>query len=264
MADGSYAFGDSVLAAGRLELLAQVFSETTTEFLERLPRSAGRLVVDLGCGPGFTTELLRDVLAPGRLIAVDSSVAFLRGAAERLAASAEVLLADVTDLPAYIGGAELIFARFLLTHLVEPAAAIVHWLSRLAPSGLVAVEEVQSITTEEPILAAYLDLQRQMLQDNHNLLEIGPVIEDVARVHGGSHKSEVVTLTPPTPVVARMFAMNFENWRERAKVIGLAADDELNRIAAGLAELSHTQALSSPITWQLLQLQVQRRQPHRV
>ena len=47
-----------------------------------------RLVVDLGCGPGFSTALLRDVLAPDRVVAVDSSQTFVREAAERLGASA--------------------------------------------------------------------------------------------------------------------------------------------------------------------------------
>lgn len=240
-----------------------MFNETTAGFVERLPRLAGGVVVDLGCGLGFTTELLREGLAPGRLIAVDSSEAFVRDATERLGATAEVLLADVSALPAEIGDADLIFARFLVTHLAKPAAVIAHWLARIAPHGLIAFEEVESITTAEPALAAYLDLQRQMLKDNSNLLEIGPVIEEAARQSGGSYRSEVVTLTPPTPVAARMFAMNFENWRKRAKVIGLATDDELNGIARGLAELSDPQALSSPITWQLRQLQLQRQQPHR-
>jgi hypothetical protein len=35
-------------------------------------------------------------------------------------------------------------------------------------------EEVESITTAEPVLAAYLDLQRQMLRHNHNLLSQRP------------------------------------------------------------------------------------------
>lgn len=254
----SYTFGDSGLAAARLGLLADVFNETTAGFLRRRPPPGRRLVVDLGCGPGFTAALLRDVVAPGRLIAIDSSAAFLRDAAKRLGATPEILLADVTDLPGWIGDADLIFARFLLTHLAEPAAAIAHWLSRLAPHGVVAVEEVASITTAEPVLAAYLDLQRQMLRDNHNLLEIGPVIEEAARLHGGSYHSDVVTLTPPTPVAARLFAMNFANWRTLPTVTKRTSNDELDEIERALAELSSPRAPSSPITWELRQLSIAR------
>jgi trans-aconitate 2-methyltransferase len=260
--DNSYTFGDSWLAGVRLELLAMVFGETTERFLRSLGRRGGA-VFDLGCGPGFTTLLLRDVLAPARLVGVDSSAAFVRDATERLAATAEVVLADVTHLPARVRNANLIFARFLLTHLADPAAAVADWLARLAPSGVLAVEEAESITTAEPTLGAYLDLQRQMLRANHNLLEIGPVLEQVARLQGGTHRSEVVSLTPPTSVVARMFAMNFVSWRTHRAVTELASEDELNAIESGLADLSERHHPGAPITWRLRQLQIQRNQSHR-
>lgn len=255
---GSYTFGDSRLAAERLELLAQVFGATTAAFLRGLGMPAGGFVVDLGCGPGFTAELLRDVLMPGRLTVVDSSPAFVQDATDRLGRTADVLLADVMGLPAAIADADVIFARFLLTHLADPEAALAHWLSRLAPHGLIAVEEVESITTAEPVLATYLDLQRQMLQDNRNLLEIGSVIEDAARLHGGSYRSDVVTLTPPTPVVARMFAMNFTNWRTHPAVQQRASHDELSEIEVGLADLATAHSPSSPITWRLRHLSIVR------
>jgi hypothetical protein len=51
------------------------------------------------------------------LIAVDSSPAFVREAAQRLGEGADVVAADVMDLPAAIVQADLLFARFLLTHL---------------------------------------------------------------------------------------------------------------------------------------------------
>jgi trans-aconitate 2-methyltransferase len=88
---------------------------------------------------------------------------------------------DGARLPARVNDADLIFARFLLTHVTEPLSAIDHWLVRLAPAGVVAVEEVESITTAEPRLATYLDLQRRMLEANRNLLEIGPVLRRAAR-----------------------------------------------------------------------------------
>ena len=55
-----YLFGDSDIAARRLEVLAEVFAEPTRAFfLEAVPKRP-RLAVDLGCGPGYTTHLLRD------------------------------------------------------------------------------------------------------------------------------------------------------------------------------------------------------------
>jgi SAM-dependent methyltransferase len=254
MVGGSYTFGDSALAAARLALVADVFADTTASFLDVFRAHSLRLVVDLGCGPGFTTALLRDVLAPDRVVAVDSSQTFVREAAERLGASAAVIVGDVMDLPDSVADADLIFARFLLTHLAEPAAAIDGWAARLAPRGLVAVEEVESITTDEPVLAAYLDLQQRMLRANHNVLEVGALVEEAAQQRGGVFHSERVALTPATPTVARMFAMNFETWRRRPVVLQSASPVELDEIAVGLTDIANSEASSALITWQLRQL----------
>ena len=258
MGASAYTFGDSALASARLALLAELFAGTTTSFLRRLARNSPRTVVDLGCGPGFTTELLRDVLAldrADRLIAVDSSAAFVREAAQRLRESAVVLAADVMDLPDAIAGADLLFARFLLTHLAEPRRALQAWVGRLAPRGVLAVEDADSISTEEPVLAAYLDLQRLMLAANRNLLEVGPLVADTAEQNGWAFRSEIVAFTPPVPKVARMFALNFETWRNHPAVVELASTAELDEISAGLAAVSATEVTAS-ITWQLRQLAI--------
>ena len=112
--DSSYTFGDSALASTRLALLAEVFKEATTAFLLRLRAERQRLAVDLGCGPGFTTALLNDVIAPQQIIGIDSSAAFASQAARRLGSRGEVVCADVLDLPTKVRDADLIFARFLL------------------------------------------------------------------------------------------------------------------------------------------------------
>lgn len=254
MASGSYTFGDSALAAGRLALLADVFADTTADFLRQLRESEPRVAVDLGCGPGFTTALLRDVLAPQRVIGIDSSAAFVREAAQRLGATAEVLCADVVDLPDPVDDADLFFARFLLTHLAEPTFAIEHWLSRLTSDGAIAVEEVETITTDEAVLDTYLALQRRMLEANRNRLEIGPVIHEAVQRRGRVVLSRLVSLTPPTAMVARMFAMNFPSWRARPTVLELASPHELDEIERGLAHLCSADASGAPITWQLRQL----------
>lgn len=251
MADRSYTFGDSALAAARLALLAEVFSEPTTGFLHELRELRPRVAVDLGCGPGFTTALVRDVLAPQRVVGIDSSAAFVREAAHRLGPSAELICADVVDLPRSIDAAGLLFARLLLSHLSDPVSAIEHWLTRLAPDGAIALEEVESITTEEPVFEAYLGLQRQMLEANHQRLEVGPVIEEAAQLRGSAVISHAVSLIPPTPMVARMFAMNFPSWRAQPVVLELASADELAEIDTGLTDLCNADRAGASITWQL-------------
>ncbi|MBS1892513.1 MAG: methyltransferase domain-containing protein, partial [Actinobacteria bacterium] len=80
-----YTFGDSDLAARRLALLAATFAKSTRQFLVTRARPAPAFAIDLGCGPGFTTELIRATVGPARLLGVDSSPAFVAAAAKRIA-----------------------------------------------------------------------------------------------------------------------------------------------------------------------------------
>lgn len=59
----SYAFGDSQVAADRLAVFAAIFNDSPSELVSSTPDANRRDVVDLGCGPGYTTLLLRDVLS---------------------------------------------------------------------------------------------------------------------------------------------------------------------------------------------------------
>jgi SAM-dependent methyltransferase len=69
------------LAARRLALVAEIFQSTTERFLRHSATAAPDLAVDLGCGPGHTTQLLNAIVRPRRTIAVDSSTAFIELAA---------------------------------------------------------------------------------------------------------------------------------------------------------------------------------------
>ena len=65
--DGArYTFGDNEQASLRLRRLAEIYEQETRELLQRGGIHAPRLAVDLGCGPGWSTQLIRDVLNPDK------------------------------------------------------------------------------------------------------------------------------------------------------------------------------------------------------
>ena len=70
----TYAFGDSERAARRLALVAQVFERSSEAFLADAKRRRA-LAVDLGCGPGHTTELLARATDSARCVGLDASPA---------------------------------------------------------------------------------------------------------------------------------------------------------------------------------------------
>jgi trans-aconitate 2-methyltransferase len=249
-----YTFGDSDLAARRLALVAAVFAKPTRGFLLTRAGVAPGFAIDLGCGPGFTTELIRATVGPKRLLAVDSSPAFVAAAAKRLADDrTRMLCADALDLPLEVTDADLIFARFLLTHLRDPLAAIDVWRGRLSERGVLLLEEVDSIATEDETLAGYLDLQREMLAANDNVLDIGPKLDEALRDHPALRANSVAQFSPPAAVAARMFAMNLETWRDRPEVTESHAKEELDAMAAALERIAQGET-EATITWRLRQL----------
>lgn len=251
-----YTFGDSDLAARRLELVGSTFEETTRRFLGGAAPAEPALAVDLGCGPGHTTVLVRETLRPARTLAVDFSPAYVAQTAARIGDddTVEAIEADVLELPEAVRGAELIFVRMLLTHLRDPLAAIELWRERLAPGGVLLLEEVESVATEEPALVHYLDLQREMLAANENRLEIGAELDAGLRDHPALRGNEVATFQPGAGVAARMFGMNLGTWRDRPEITASHDREELDHVATGLGRVAIAPEDSAPITWQMRQI----------
>jgi len=255
MPQDDYTFGDSELAERRLELLGTTFQDTTRDFLRAAAPMEPALAVDLGSGPGHTTVLLRDTLRPKLTVAIDFSEAYVAATAARVGdePGVEVLEADVLELPERVG-ADVIFVRMLLTHLRDPLGAVDLWLERLAPGGVLLLEEVESIETEEPALARYLALQREMLEANGNRLEIGPRLDAELAAHPALRGSEVTRFQPGAGVAARMFGMNFGTWRDRREVVEAHETEELDAIAKGLGRVATAPEDSAPITWGMRQI----------
>lgn len=255
MPQSDYTFGDSDLAARRLELVGTTFEDTTRRFLREAAPMEPALAVDLGSGPGHTTVLLRETLRPTLTLAIDFSPAYVEQTTARAGGDGvEAIEADVLALPERVNDAEVIFVRLLLTHLREPLAAVALWRERLAPGGVLLLEEVESIATEERALARYLALQEEMLHANDNTLEIGSELDAGLRDDPGLRSSEVVEFSPPTAVAARMFGMNFATWRERREVVDAHTPEELDAIAAGLGRVATAPEDAAPITWRMRQI----------
>jgi trans-aconitate 2-methyltransferase len=271
---GGYAFGDSALAARRLGLLAEVFEPTTRAFLTdadgylagaRRPagaQPAGRgpleLAVDLGCGPGHTTRLLVSVLGPRRTLGLDQSASFVALAAEDPPPGASFAVHDVTVVPFPCRPAGLLFCRFLLGHLADPAAALAAWATQLAPAGLLLVEEVERIRTGQPALRGYLEVAAALLASRGHTLEVGALLHRLPDPPGLARRLDrAAPLTPPAARAAEMFAQNLAVWRADAVRAGVAAPAKLDRLAVELAAVAAGEA-EGAITWELRQLVFQR------
>src|SRR6476620_11770218 len=158
----TYTFGDSELASLRLRLLADVYAGCSSRFLGSLGLRELGTCVDLGCGPGYTTELLQRVLSPRRVVGLEISPAFVAEARARVPQGVEFLEHDVTRVPFPLPPAEALYCRFLLTHIREPQRVLGDWSGQLVRHGLLLIEEVESMRTAHTLLAGYYAIVEAM------------------------------------------------------------------------------------------------------
>ncbi|MBS0429859.1 MAG: trans-aconitate 2-methyltransferase [Proteobacteria bacterium] len=111
------------------------------ELLARVPLVTAARVVDLGCGPGNSTELLVRRFPQAQVIGTDNSEAMLVSARERLP-QARFELSDIaTWTPVADAGApDLIYANAALQWVPDHETLIPRLFAALAPGGVLAVQ----------------------------------------------------------------------------------------------------------------------------
>jgi trans-aconitate 2-methyltransferase len=108
------------------------------ELLARVPIDAASYIVDLGCGPGNSTDLLWQRWPAARIVGVDDSQEMLARARADFPDREWVCSDAVGFRPE--GPLDLLFANALLQWLPEHAAVFPALLAELRPGGVLAVQ----------------------------------------------------------------------------------------------------------------------------
>lgn len=108
------------------------------ELLARVPLEDAQLVVDLGCGPGNSTELLLERFANARVTGTDTSAEMLASARKRLP-GCEFELSDVGSWQPSVAP-DLIFANAVLQWVPGHQELLPRLFSTLAPGGVLALQ----------------------------------------------------------------------------------------------------------------------------
>jgi trans-aconitate 2-methyltransferase len=254
-APDAYTFGDDDLAARRLDLLAHVYEPPTRALLARWAPPVVGLAVDLGCGPGHTTRLLHELTDATRTVGVERSPAYLATARRYLAdvPGAEALEHDVTQAPLPVEGADLIFARFLLTHLSRPVRALEIWAGALAPGGRLIVQETARLVSRDPALGRYYELVAELQALHEQALDVGSQLPELAA--GAGLQVEHAGLRPVrqrTAEMAALHVLNLRTWRHDPMAGGFDAD-ELDALDEALAAIARG-APAEPVEQELGEL----------
>jgi trans-aconitate 2-methyltransferase len=135
------------------------------DLLAQVPLARPRRIVDLGCGPGNSTELLVERFPLAEILGLDTSVDMLRKARERLP-QCTFIEADIASwTPAE--STDLLFANAVLQWVPDHPLVLCRLLEAVPAGGVLAVQMPDNM--REPANA----LQRQVA-------ESGPWAEDLA------------------------------------------------------------------------------------
>jgi trans-aconitate 2-methyltransferase len=255
-AKGRYTYGDSDLAAERLDLVARMFEPPTRSLLKRAIAGRPQLALDLGCGPGHTTRLIQQTLEPVRTVGLEGSERFVQLASAAARRGVEFMCHDVRMTPFPVGPADVIFARLLVAHLSEAAAVVVAWVSQLAPGGSLLIIELEALEPGEAAVDDYIEqVAKPLVASQGGRLFSGPWLHEMADPAGTDRLiDEVATIIPLASVSAKICAMNVAVLTERGEI---QPRPELLEALASIADGLNADAV--PAVWSLRQIVLRRK-----
>jgi ubiquinone/menaquinone biosynthesis C-methylase UbiE len=197
----------------------------------------------MACGAGDVAFALAERLGPaGRLTGYDLDLRKLERARDRAAERGlEAIAFETQDIceawPAR--GLGLVYARFILTHLADPAGALRQAWAALAPGGLIAVEDIDyegSFTdTPVPAFARYHGLAIELLRRAGGDPLIGRRLDRLLEEAGfAAPQMALVQLFGRGEGPKRISALTFETLRTNAIAAGLIGEAEAADLAAEL------------------------------
>ena len=249
MEQNDYIIRGGIEGRERLRILSRVLQPTTLDLLRRAGARPGLRCLEVGCGGGdVACDLARMVVPGGRVLGTDidrPQLAIARAEAEAQGLDNVAFeYSDITrDIPE--GPFDFIHARFVLTHIPNPAEALARMKSVLAPGGVVVIEDIDFrghfSHPESAALTRYVALYTEMVRRRGGDSNIGarlPLLFADAGfasprmhiVHPAGHEGEVKLMSPIT----------LQNIAPALLRAGLATEDEIGALVQELYAFAST------------------------
>lgn len=228
----------------RLDLLAQVMAPGTVALLTDAGLRAGMHCADLGCGGGHVSlHLAERVGAAGRVVALDLDEVKLAAARE---AGAQLGLGNtefrIADVEAWHEPAtyDLVYGRFILSHLADRAAVLGRMVEALRPDGVLVVEDIDFggafCHPPDPAFARYCEWYRTVVRRRGGDADLGPHLRAMCKAAGlADVQIRVVQPVHHGHAPGKALALGtLANIREAVLDQGLATVAEFERTLAAL------------------------------
>lgn len=126
----------------RVHVLERAMADLDRLIPQRLPRY--EVIVDVGCGSGYSLPKLAQRFRPAELVGVDIDPAMLQAArqeAERAGIRPRLIEASSASMPLADASADMLFCHQTFHHLVEQEAALREFMRVLKPGGILLFAE---------------------------------------------------------------------------------------------------------------------------
>lgn len=141
-----YPLGTSDSELERLRFQHGVWSSVTRGFLDRIGIPRGARALDAGCGPGFVTaELAARVGRSGEVHALDESLRWIEHVEQEIEAhswtNVRAECAKLEEVELEEGAYDVVFARWVLSFVPDPARVVTRLARALKPGGQLAIQD---------------------------------------------------------------------------------------------------------------------------
>jgi SAM-dependent methyltransferase len=238
MGNGRYVIKGGVEGRERLRLLSEVMGPSTRALLAGVGIPFGSTCLDVGCGGGDVTfELARAVGPSGRVVGVDRDRTKL-DIAQREAGDQGLsnVVFENRDLTAWEPDElfDIVYARFILTHLVTPAALVATLCRCLRPGGAMIFEDIEFrghfAEPDCPAFRRYVELYTRTVQNRGADPNIGPRLPSLLREAG--LQGVEMRLVQPAALeggVKLLCCLTLEAVADAVLEDGLTTEEELRR-----------------------------------
>jgi ubiquinone/menaquinone biosynthesis C-methylase UbiE len=238
----------------RLRVLSRAMRPSTMALFEEQQVGPGMHCLDLGCGGGdVTLELARLVAPAGRATGVDVDATVIAIASGECAELGLPVTFEVKDVErdGFEQQFDVIYARFILSHLRDPVAMLARVRPALRPGGVIIAEDIDQRGSfcwpANDAFDRYVSLYSQLGQLRGVDPYIGPRLPSLLRDAGyASVEVRVVQPVAASGDVAHVTPLTMAAIAPQVVSAGLATEAETAAIVAELeAQAADPAAIAS-------------------
>lgn len=187
----------------RLDVLARVLLPTTAQLLDRAGLISGMKCLDVGCGGGHVAMLIAGIVGPeGNVVGTDTDAVILALAREQ-AVAANLANIEFQQLEGCASlwreEFDLVYARFLLSHVNGPKNCVAAMVEACAPGGTIVVEDTDFAGSFcYPLCRAYeryKELYQELIKRRGGDPNIGPKLPAML-TNAGVHEIQLNVIQP--------------------------------------------------------------------